>query len=397
MRKSSLFLSRLAESATIAMSRKSREMKKKGIEVINLSLGEPDFNTPDHIKEAALRGMQENYTHYMAVNGYEDLREAIAYKFKRDNHLNYSTQQIVVSTGAKQTLANLFFSLINPGDEVILPAPYWVTYIEQIKMVQGNPVVLPTTLENSFKISPEQLEKAISPKTRIFLLNSPSNPSGALYTPDEIIALGEVLKKYPHVLILSDEIYEHIRYGGELYSIGTDPELYDRVITVNGVSKAFAMTGWRIGFMGAPEWIAKGCTQVQGQITSGASSIAQRAALEAVLTPPEKLNEWMGILQSRRDTIYQGLIEMNGVESILPQGAFYIFPQISYYFGSRHQDTLIENAVDVSNFLLEQAHVATVPGDAFGSPEHIRLSYADNEAKLKSAIQRIKNALTLLH
>ena len=392
----SSFLSLLSESATIAMSRKSRELRKKGVDIINLSLGEPDFDTPDFIKEAANQGMVENYTHYMAVNGYEDLRISIAEKFKRDNNLNYTSDQIVVSTGAKQTLANIILALIDEGDEVILPAPYWVTYLEQIKMVKGLPVPILTTIEDEYKISPKQLENAISEKTKLFIFNSPSNPSGAIYTKEEIIALGEVLKKYPYVLILSDEIYEHIVYEEEHYSIGQIPELFDRVITVNGVSKAFAMTGWRIGYMGAPEWIAKACTKVQGQFTSGANSIGQRAAKAAVEANPHVIEDMVKTFKHRRDLIVSELQKIEGLKTNLPGGAFYVYPDISYFFGEKDNNTLINNASDLCEYLLEKAHVATVPGDAFGTTKHIRLSYAASDEILIEAANRMQKALSIL-
>lgn len=395
-RPTSSFLSLLSESATIAMSRKSRELRKKGVDVINLSLGEPDFDTPDFIKDAANQGMVENYTHYMAVNGYEDFRVSIAEKFKRDNNLNYTSDQIVVSTGAKQVLANIILALIDEGDEVILPAPYWVTYLEQIKMVKGNPVPILTTIEEEYKISPIQLENAITEKTKLFIFNSPSNPSGAIYSKEEIIALCEVLKKYPQVLILSDEIYEHIVYEEEHYSIGQIPELFDRVITVNGVSKAFAMTGWRIGYMGAPEWIAKACTKVQGQFTSGANSIGQRAAKVAVEANPEIIKNMVKTFQHRRDLIVSELKKIDGIKTNLPGGAFYVYPDISYFFGKKYNNQSVNNASDLCKYLLEKANVGTVPGEAFGTAKHIRLSYAAADEILIEATSRMKKALSYL-
>ena len=378
------------------MSRKSRELRKKGVDIINLSLGEPDFDTPDFIKNAANQGMEENYTHYMAVNGYEDFRFSIAEKFKRDNNLNYTPDQIVVSTGAKQTLANLILALIDEGDEVILPAPYWVTYLEQIKMVKGIPVPILTTIEDEYKISPMQLENTITEKTKLFIFNSPSNPSGAIYSKEEIIALSEVLKKYPQVLILSDEIYEHIVYEEEHYSIGQVPELFERVITVNGVSKAFAMTGWRIGYMGAPEWIAKACTKVQGQFTSGANSIGQRAAKAAVEADPKIIKNMVKTFQHRRDLIVSELEKIDGIKTNLPGGAFYVYPDISYFFGKKYNNQPINNASDLCEYLLEKANVATVPGEAFGTTKHIRLSYAASDEILLEAASRMKKALSYL-
>jgi aspartate aminotransferase len=392
----SSFLSLLSESATIAMSRKSRELQKKGIDIINLSLGEPDFDTPDFIKEAAVEGMKQNYTHYMAVNGYEDFRISISEKFKRDNNLTYTPDQIVVSTGAKQTLANIVLALVDKGDEVILPAPYWVSYFEQIKMVEGIPVPILTTLESDFKITPEQLDNAITLKTKLFIFNSPSNPSGAVYSKDEIIALGKVLKKHSHVFIISDEIYEHIIYEEEQYSIGQDHELLDRVLTVNGVSKAFAMTGWRIGYMGAPGWIAKACTKVQGQFTSGANSIGQRAAKAAVEANPDVILGMVDIFHHRRNLIVNELNKIKGVKTNMPGGAFYIYPDISYFFGKSYNGNTIADTPGLCEFLLERANVATVPGKAFGTKKHIRLSYAAADEILIEAVRRIQNALDLL-
>ena len=392
----SSFLSLLSESATIAMSRKSRELHKKGVDIINLSLGEPDFDTPDFIKYEANRGMVENYTHYMAVNGYEDFRISIAEKFKRDNNLNYTSDQIVVSTGAKQTLANIMLALIDEGDEVILPAPYWVTYLEQIKMVKGKPVPILTSIEDEYKISPEQLENAITKNTKLFIFNSPSNPSGAIYSKEEIIELGEVLKNYPQVLILSDEIYEHIVYEETHFSVGQMPELFDRVITANGVSKAFAMTGWRIGYMGAPEWIAKACTKVQGQFTSGANSIGQRAAKAAVEADPEVIKDMVKTFQHRRDLIVSELQKIEGINCNLPGGAFYVYPDISFFFDKKYNDIEINNASDLCEYLLEKANVATVPGEAFGTTKHIRLSYAASDEILIEAASRMKKALSYL-
>jgi aspartate aminotransferase len=392
----STFLTLLSESATLAMSRKSRELRKKGVDVINLSLGEPDFDTPDFIKEAAAIAMDENYTHYMAVNGYEDFRDSISNKFKRDNNLNYTSDQIVVSTGAKQSLANIIFALIDEGDEVILPAPYWVTYLEQIKMVKGIPVPILTSIENEYKISPGQLEKAINEKSKLFIFNSPSNPSGAIYSKEEIIALGNVLTKYPHVFILSDEIYEHITYEEKHYSIGQIPELFDRVITVNGVSKAFAMTGWRIGYMGAPEWIAKACTKVQGQITSGANGIGQRAAKAAVEADPKTVKDMVLTFQHRRDLILSEMRKINGLITNLPGGAFYIYPNVSYFFGKKYNNLTINNSTDLCEYLLEKANVATVPGEAFGTSKHIRISYAASDELLIEAASRMKKALSNL-
>lgn len=396
MNKTAHFVSLLSESATLAMSRKSRELIQKGVPIINLSLGEPDFNTPEFIKTAAKEAMEQNYTHYMAVNGYQDLREVISEKFKRDNNLTYTPDQIVVSTGAKQTLANLMLSLINPGDEVILPAPYWVTYYQQIKMVQGHPKILKTTIDTEFKIQPQQLDDVLNEKTKLILLNSPSNPTGTVYSKSELEQLADVVKKYPQVLILSDEIYEHIIFEGKKYSIGSDPELKNRVITVNGVSKAFAMTGWRIGYMGGPQWVADACTKIQGQFTSGANSIAQRATLAALKADPSIISPMIKTFNKRRDLVYQYIRSIPGLKTIKPQGAFYIYPDFSAYFGTSYNNYTIKNASILCQFLLEKGNVATVPGTAFGTGNHIRISFAEDEVYLTQAMEQIKNALNLL-
>ena len=378
------------------MTRRSRELSAKGLDIINLSLGEPDFDTPEFIKKAAFDGINENYTHYMPVNGYADLREAICHKFKRDNNIVYTPEQIVVSTGAKQSLANVILSLVNEGDEVILIAPFWVSYLEQVKMVKGIPVIVETQLEDDFKMSPQQLEKAISPKTKLLILNSPSNPTGAIYTKEELSELGKVLKKHGQVYILSDEIYEHINYGIPHHSLASDPELFDRVITVNGVSKAYAMTGWRIGFLGAPDFIAKACTKIQGQFTSGASSIAQRAALTAVKEDPSCVADMVAEFKSRRDLMLSLLNEIPGLITNTPGAAFYIYPDVSSYYGKSYNDHHINDSSDLCNFLLEVGHVALVPGDAFGTSSHIRLSYAASEKIILEACKRIKHNLALL-
>jgi aspartate aminotransferase len=378
------------------MTRRSRELSAKGLDIINLSLGEPDFDTPDFIKQAAFDGINENYTHYMPVNGYADLREAICHKFKRDNNIVYTPEQIVVSTGAKQSLANAILSLVNEGDEVILIAPFWVSYLEQVKMVKGIPVIVETQLEDDFKMSPQQLEKAISPKTKLLILNSPSNPTGSIYTKEELSELAKVLKKHEQVYILSDEIYEHINYGIPHHSLASDPELFDRVITVNGVSKAYAMTGWRIGFLGAPDFIAKASTKIQGQFTSGASSIAQRAALTAVKEDPSCVAGMVAEFKSRRDLMLSLLNEIPGVITNTPGAAFYIYPDVSYYYGKAYNEHYINDSSDLCNFLLEVGHVALVPGDAFGTSSHIRLSYAASEKIIIESCKRIKHNLALL-
>ena len=397
MNPTSAFLSRLSESATLAMTRRSRELSNKGLDIINLSLGEPDFDTPDYIKDAAKKGIDENYTHYMPVNGYPDLREAICKKFKRDNAIDYTPDQIVVSTGAKQSLVNVILGLIDEGDEVILLAPYWVTYFEQIKMAKGKAVVIQTNIEDDYKVTHQQLENAISEKSKLLILNSPSNPTGSIYSKEELSQISIVLKKNPHLYIVSDEIYEHISYGEEHVSLASDPELYNRVITVNGVAKAFAMTGWRIGYLGAPLWIAQACTKIQGQFTSGASSIAQRAALTAVSEDPSRIKEMVAIFHKRRDLMLSLLNEIEGMITNVPGAAFYIYPDVSAFYGKSFNENTINNATDLCNFLLEVGHVALVPGEAFGTDKHLRISYAANEDTIIEACKRIKESLALLH
>lgn len=389
-------LQRLSESATLAMSRKSRELQEKGVEVVNLSLGEPDFDTPDFIKDAAKEGIDKNYTHYMPVNGYADFRAAISRKFKRDNNLDYSADQIVVSTGAKQSIINVILSTINPGDEVILPAPYWVSYIEMVKMAGATPVVIPSTLENDYKISSETLEEYINEKSRMMIFSSPCNPSGSVYSEEELVKMGEVVKNHPNLLVVSDEIYEHINYTPNHFSIGSIQNIKDQVITVNGVSKGFAMTGWRIGFIGAPLWIAKACTKLQGQFTSGASGISQRAAKAAVEASPEVTHMMRDTFLSRRKLFGELLTEIEGVEINKPDGAFYMFPRVSYFFGKKAGDTEIANSDDLAEYILTEAHVATVSGAAFGSPDCLRLSYAASEKDLQEAAKRIQKALAKL-
>jgi aspartate aminotransferase len=397
MKPTSSFLSRLSESATLAMTRRSRELSSKGLDIINLSLGEPDFDTPDYIKEAAKEGIDQNYTHYMPVNGYPDLREAICKKFKRDNNIVYTPDQIVVSTGAKQSLVNVILGLVDEGDEVILIAPYWVTYLEQIKMVKGNAVVVQTSIEDDYKITAEQLREAITSKTKLLILNSPSNPTGSIYSKEELSKIAQVLKQNPHVYIISDEIYEHISYDEKHVSLASDPDLYDRVITVNGVAKAFAMTGWRIGFLGAPLWIAQACTKIQGQFTSGASSIAQRAALEAVSEDPDRIKGMVGIFHKRRDLMLSLLNEIEGMITNVPGAAFYIYPDVSAFYGRSFNENTINNSTDLCNFLLEVGHVALVPGEAFGTDKHLRISYAASEEVIIESCKRIKESLSLLH
>ena len=384
----------LPASATLAMAAKARELKPQGINIIGLSLGEPDFNTPEFIKEAAIQAVKDNYNSYSPVDGYADLKVAICEKFRRDNGLDYQPSQVVVSTGAKQSIANVCMVLLNPGDEVLLPAPYWVSYSAIATLAESKSTIIPSSIENDFKITPEQLEAAISPKTKLVMFNSPNNPSGTIYTEEEFRALGKVLKKYPDVYILSDEIYEHINYGTPHFSIASISDLYDRTITVNGVAKAFAMTGWRIGYIGAPEWIAKACNKMQGQITSGANCIAQRATIAAVSAPYSKIQYMVDEFNKRRDLILKLLSEIPGFKLNEPQGAFYVFPDVSSYFGKKIHGNNIENANDFALFLLERAHVATVTGEAFGNPKCIRISYAANENDIKSAVKRIKKLLS---
>lgn len=387
-------INKLSTSQTLAMAALARELKLQGKDIISLSLGEPDFNTPDFVKEAAKTAIDENYSLYTPVDGYLELKQAIAKKFKRDNNLDYSPSQIVVSTGAKQSLFNLAQVLLNPGDECILPAPYWVSYSEIVKMADAIPVEVPTTIESDFKITPEQLEAAITPKTKMIWYSSPCNPSGSVYSREELTALAEVLKKYPNIFVVADEIYEHINFSGTFCSIASIDGMYDRTITVNGVSKAFAMTGWRIGYMGGPEFIAKACTKMQGQITSGANSIAQRATITALEADPKVLKPMVEAFHKRRDLVVSMMLEIPGIKINNPDGAFYVFPDVSYYFGKTLRGKLINNADDFSMYLLAEATVATVTGDAFGNPNCIRLSYATSEDILTDAINRIKASLT---
>ena len=383
----------LPVSATLAMASKARELKSKGVDVIGLSLGEPDFNTPEFIKQAAINAVEENWNSYSPVDGYADLKEAICKKFKRDNNIQYKPSQIVVSTGAKQSIANVCMVLLNPGDEVLLPAPYWVSYSAIATLAEAKSVIIPSTIENDFKISPEQLEGSINSKTKLVMFNSPNNPSGTIYTKKELEAMGEILKKYPDVYILSDEIYEHINYGTPHFSIAGISDLYDRTITVNGVAKAFAMTGWRIGYIGAPEWIAKACNKMQGQITSGANCIAQRATITALNEPITKIQYMIDEFAKRREIILELLNDIPGIKLNKPRGAFYVFPDVSSYFGKVLKGKKIKNATDFALYLLEKAHVATVTGEAFGNGNCIRISYAASEEKIRLAIERISSAL----
>ncbi|MEK9613722.1 MAG: pyridoxal phosphate-dependent aminotransferase [Flavobacteriaceae bacterium] len=383
----------LPVSATLAMAAKARELKNQGIDVIGLSLGEPDFNTPEFIKEAAIQAVHDNYNSYTPVDGYVELKEAICKKFKRDNQLDYSPSQIVVSTGAKQSIANVCMVLLDPGDEVLLPAPYWVSYSAIATLAEAKSTIIPSSIETDFKITPEQLEAAITPKTKMVLFNSPNNPSGTIYTEAEFRALGKVLEKHPDIYIMSDEIYEHINYGTPHFSFASISELYDRTITVNGVAKAFAMTGWRIGYIGAPEWIAKACNKMQGQITSGANCIAQRATIAALTAPVSAIQYMVDEFAQRRVLIIELLSDIPGFKLNDPKGAFYVFPDVSYYFGKELNGNKIENASDFALYLLEQAHVATVTGEAFGNDNCIRISYAASEDHIRKAVSRIAKSL----
>ena len=376
------------------MAALARELKAQGKDIISLSLGEPDFNTPDFIKEAAKKAIDENYSTYSPVDGYAELKEAICRKFKRDNNLDYTPANIVVSTGAKQSLFNIAQVMINPGDEVILPAPYWVSYYEIIKIAGGIPVEVPTSVESDFKITPEQLAQAITPKTKMIWYSSPCNPSGSVYNREELTALAKVLENHPNIYVVSDEIYEHINFSGTFCSIASIPGMIDRTITVNGVAKAFAMTGWRIGYIGAPEFIAKACTKMQGQVTSGANSIAQRSTITAVDADPSVLNDMVNAFKNRRNLVVGLVKEIPGFKLNVPEGAFYVFPDVSYYFGKTLRGKLIQNADDFSMYLLAEANVATVTGDAFGNPNCIRFSYATSEALLTEAMKRIKEAVS---
>lgn len=389
-------LNRLSPSATLAMSQKSAELKAQGIDVINLSVGEPDFNTPDHIKAAAIRAVEENYSRYSPVPGYPALREAIARKLRVENGLEYTAAQISVSNGAKQSVCNTLMTLVNDGDEVIIPAPYWVSYPEMAKLAGGVPVFVEAGIEQDFKITPAQLEAAITPRTKMLILCSPSNPTGSVYSKEELCGLAEVLARHEHVYILADEIYEHINYVGHHESIAQFPAVRDRVIIVNGVSKAYAMTGWRIGFIAAPEWIVRGCNKLQGQYTSGPCSVSQKAAEAAYTGPQECVEEMRQAFTRRRDLIVRLAKDIPGLEVNEPHGAFYLFPKCSAFFGKRYGDTVIQDSMDFALYLLQRAHVATVGGAAFGSPECFRMSYATSDENIVEAMRRIREALAEL-
>lgn len=384
----------MATSATLAMAAKARELRTEGKDIIGLSLGEPDFNTPDFIKEAAIQAIHDNYNSYSPVDGYVDLKQAIITKFKRDNGLTYTPNQIVVSTGAKQSLANIAAVMTNKGDEVILPCPYWVSYADLIKLNDGIPVEVKTTIATDFKMTPEQLEAAITPKTKMIWFSSPCNPSGSIYSKAELRALADVIGKHPNIYVVSDEIYEHINYVGGHASMAQFEDMYDRTITVNGVSKAFAMTGWRIGYIGAPEKIARACNKMQGQITSGANCIAQRATITALNESPTRVQYMVDEFKVRRDLILGLLSNIKGFKTNIPEGAFYVFPNISYYFGKTLRGKTINNASDFSMYLLEEALVATVDGESFGNPDCIRISYAASQEQIIEALKRIKEAVS---
>lgn len=386
-------LQNLKPSATIAMATKARELKAQGKDIISLSLGEPDFETPEFIKEAAIQAIKDNYNHYTPVGGYPELKEAIAKKFKRDNGLDYKPSQIVVSTGAKQSIYNVIQSLVDDGDQIILPTPYWVSYADMTTLADATVKEIQTGIEQNFKMTPEQLEEVITPRTKVLLYSSPCNPSGSVYTKEELAALAKVIAKHPDLIVISDEIYEHIIFGQEFTSLASFPEIYDQVVTVNGLAKGFAMTGWRIGYIGAPEKLAKACETLQGQVTSGTNAIAQRAAIAAMNADPSEIRYMTQAFQKRRDLVVELAKEIQGFDVRVPQGAFYIFPNISGTFGNTYNGVTINNANDLAMYLLEHANVATVTGEAFGSPNCLRMSYAASEADLTEAFARIKKAI----
>jgi aspartate aminotransferase len=386
----------LAESQTIAMARKSRELIAQGVNVISLSLGEPDFNTPDVIKKAAEEAIENNFTFYTHVSGYVELREAICKKFQRDNGLTYTADEIVVSTGAKQSIANAVLCLLNKGDEVIVPSPYWVSYLELVKLAEAKSVIVPTHIENDFKMTPEQLEKAITPKSKLIIFSSPCNPSGSVYSEAELTALAKVIEKHPELYIISDEIYEHINFVGKHFSIAHVPGMKERTALINGVSKGFAMTGWRGGILAAPKWLAQACDKMQGQFTSATCSITQKAMHAAMLLDPATTHPMRDAFKRRRDLVVKGLSEIPGFKCNNPDGAFYVFPEVSYFFGKSFSGKKINNATDLCMFLLEEAMVSMVPGAAFGDDNYLRISYATSDDKLKQAIERIKTAVAKL-
>lgn len=389
-------LNRLSPSATLAMSQKSSELKAEGVDVINLSVGEPDFNTPDHIKAAAIKAVEENYSRYSPVPGYPALRESISAKLKNENGLDYAPAQILCSNGAKQSVCNAIMALVNAGDEVIIPAPYWVSYPQMVKLAEGEPVIVEAGIEQDFKITPEQLEAAITPKTRALILCSPSNPTGSVYSKEELAGLARILAQHERVIVIADEIYEHINYIGKHESIAQFAEIKDRVVIVNGVSKAYAMTGWRIGFIAAPEWIVKGCNKLQGQYTSGPCSVSQKAAEAAYTGSQQCVEDMRQAFERRKNLIVKLAKEIPGLEVNNPEGAFYLFPKCSSYFGKKDGERVINNSTDFAMYLLEVGHVATVGGDAFGSPECFRMSYATSDENIVEAMKRIKETLARL-
>ena len=389
-------LQRLAPSATLAMSQKSSEMKAQGIDVINMSVGEPDFNTPDHIKEAAKRAVDENFSRYSPVPGYPDLRKAIVAKLKNENNLDYSVNEVLVSNGAKQSVCNTVMALVNPGDEVIIPAPYWVSYPQMVKLAGGTPVIVEAGFDQNFKMTPEQLEAAITPKPRLIILCSPSNPTGSVYSKEELAGLAEVIKRHEDLFVLADEIYEHINYIGRHESIAQFEGMKERAIIVNGVSKAYAMTGWRIGYIAAPEWIVKGCNKLQGQYTSGPCSVSQKAAEFAYVSSQECVEQMRQAFERRRNLIVELAKDIPGLEVNVPEGAFYLFPKCSSFFGKSDGTTVVNNSTDLALYLLEKGHVATVGGDAFGDPECFRMSYATSDDNIREAMRRIKESLAEL-
>jgi len=393
MNKLSERIDNLPVSATLAMAAKARELKKNGVDVISLSLGEPDFNTPNFVKEAAIKAIEENYHSYPPVDGYFELKEAICEKFKRDNNLNYKPSQIVVSTGAKQSIANVCMALLNKGDEVLLPAPYWVSYSAIVTLCEAKFKIIPTSIENGFKITPDQLKSELTSKTRLIMFNSPNNPSGIVYSKKELYEFAKILEDYPSTYILSDEIYEHIIYGEKHFSFANLPNMFDRTITVNGLAKAFSMTGWRIGYIGAPEFIAKACNKFQGQITSAANCIAQRSAITALKAPVSKIQYMINEFNSRKELIFDLISKIPGFKILKPSGAFYLFPDISFYFGKKIKGKIINDANDFAMTILEEANVATVSGDSFGNKNCLRISYAASKEEITEAVNRIKNLL----
>jgi aspartate aminotransferase len=390
-------IANLSPSATVAMNQKSRDLKDQGVDVINMSVGEPDFNTPDHIKEAAKKAIDDNFSFYPPVPGFPDLREAISNKFKRENNLEFSPEQIVVSAGAKNSLANVMLCLVDKGDEVIVPAPYWVTYVELVKVSEGKNVVIKGTMDNNFKVTAEQIDKVITPKTRAMLLCSPSNPTGSVYNKHELESIAKVIEKHKNVFVITDEIYEHINFIGKHESMAQFESIKERVVVINGVSKSYAMTGWRIGYIGAPLWLAKACTKLQGQFMTGPTTIAQKAAAAALNSDQSCVSEMNKAFMRRRDLIINLLKNVKGLKTSIPDGAFYVFPDASSYFGKSDGKRKIENSTDFCMYLLEEAHIATVPGEAFGDPSGFRISYATSDENIIKAIERMKNALSKLN